>query len=94
MYKYTNSNFRVNVCGIGRYCQVPSVLDCSTLRMSDDAYLVVRARLSLDARRRRLHDKTLGYRSLPPTDLGRVKEEMASPGGRPLLSVKRLFLQS
>ncbi|GFU47396.1 hypothetical protein TNCV_3108911 [Trichonephila clavipes] len=26
----------------------------------------------------------LGRQSLPPTDLGRVDEEMASPGGRPL----------
>ncbi|GFU34688.1 uncharacterized protein TNCV_1993981 [Trichonephila clavipes] len=28
--------------------------------------------------------KILGHRSLPPTDPGRVEEEMACPGGRPL----------
>ncbi|GFU59452.1 hypothetical protein TNCV_1176991 [Trichonephila clavipes] len=27
---------------------------------------------------------SLGYQSLPPTDLGRVDEEQASSGGRPL----------
>ncbi|GFU60009.1 uncharacterized protein TNCV_3237911 [Trichonephila clavipes] len=27
---------------------------------------------------------SLGHQSLPPTNLGRVDEEMASPGGRPL----------
>ncbi|GFU98076.1 hypothetical protein TNCV_233511 [Trichonephila clavipes] len=28
--------------------------------------------------------ESLGHQSLPPTDLGRVDEEMDSPGGRPL----------
>ncbi|GFW95348.1 uncharacterized protein TNCV_2970701 [Trichonephila clavipes] len=32
---------------------------------------------------------SLGYQSLPPTDLGRVNEEMASPGGRPLQGIQQ-----
>ncbi|GFT46366.1 uncharacterized protein TNCV_3127141 [Trichonephila clavipes] len=28
--------------------------------------------------------ESLGHQSLPPTNLGRVDEEIASPGGRPL----------
>ncbi|GFS90952.1 hypothetical protein TNCV_4192751 [Trichonephila clavipes] len=34
--------------------------------------------------------RCLGHKSLPPPDLGRVDEEKASPGGRPLQSKQKV----
>ncbi|GFU45586.1 uncharacterized protein TNCV_4494451 [Trichonephila clavipes] len=34
---------------------------------------------------------SLGHQSLPPTNLGRVDEEMTSPGGRPLQCNKQNY---
>ncbi|GFW14077.1 hypothetical protein TNCV_3546661 [Trichonephila clavipes] len=35
----------------------------------------------------------LGHHSLPPIDLGRVEEEMVSPGGRPMQVIRKRFVE-